>query len=190
MWCIELGVSEGGGGEGGWGGGGKEVSTASHDWSKVLMGERSHPPCEGWQGNVAGGNGFSQSAETEGRSLGAAVRHGAVSLPPPPNSVATVRAKGVEIFTVSVCLFLLQRHQRSWREETVWFLFFKQTLQLQVHSYMYSFILSFPIPTSVCLGSWKMTKTKIFDCFFFFVFVYIIEYYFSLDHLSETEESS
>lgn len=49
------------------------MSTASHNWSKVLMGERSHPPCEGWQGNVAGGNGFSQSAETEGRSLGAAV---------------------------------------------------------------------------------------------------------------------
>lgn len=46
------------------------MSTASHDWSKVLKGERSHPPCEGWQGNVAGGNGFSQSAETEGRSLG------------------------------------------------------------------------------------------------------------------------
>lgn len=42
------------------------------------MGERSHPPCEGWQGNVAGGNGFSQSAETEGRSLGAAVPYRAV----------------------------------------------------------------------------------------------------------------
>lgn len=82
MWCIELGVSVGGGGGGrGWGGGGKEVSTASHDWSKVLMGERSHPPCEGWQGNVAGGNGFSQSAETEGRSLGVAVPHSAVRLP-------------------------------------------------------------------------------------------------------------
>lgn len=53
------------------------MSTASHNWSKVLMGERSHPPCEGWQGNVAGGNGFSQSAETEGRSLGGrlAARH-------------------------------------------------------------------------------------------------------------------
>lgn len=49
------------------------MSTASHNWSKVLMGERSHPPCEGWQGNVAGVNGFSQSAETEGRSLGAAL---------------------------------------------------------------------------------------------------------------------
>lgn len=57
------------------------MSTASHNWSKVLMGERSHPPCEGWQGNVAGGNGFSQSAETEGRSLGAAVPHRAVRLP-------------------------------------------------------------------------------------------------------------
>lgn len=57
------------------------MSTASHDWSKVLMGERSHPPCEGWQGNVAGGNGFSQSAETEGRSLGVAVPHSAVRLP-------------------------------------------------------------------------------------------------------------
>lgn len=45
------------------------------------MGERSHPPCEGWQGNVAGGNGFSQSAETEGRSLGATVPHRAVRLP-------------------------------------------------------------------------------------------------------------
>lgn len=67
--------------DGGGGGGSKEVSTASHDWSKVLMGERSHPPCEGWQGNVAGGNGFPQSAETEGRSLGAAVPHSAVRLP-------------------------------------------------------------------------------------------------------------
>lgn len=57
------------------------MSTASHNWSKVLMGERSHPPCEGWQGNVAGGNGFSQSVETEGRSLGAAVPHRAVRLP-------------------------------------------------------------------------------------------------------------
>lgn len=57
------------------------MSTASHNWSKVLMGERSHPPCEGWQGNVAGGNGFSQSAGTEGRSLGAAVPHRAVRLP-------------------------------------------------------------------------------------------------------------
>lgn len=57
------------------------MSTASHNWSKVLMGERSHPPCEGWQGNVAGGNGFSQSVETEGRSLGAAVPHHAVRLP-------------------------------------------------------------------------------------------------------------
>lgn len=57
------------------------MSTASHDWSEVLMGERSHPPCEGWQGNVAGGNGFSQSAETEGRSLGAAVLHLTVRLP-------------------------------------------------------------------------------------------------------------
>lgn len=57
------------------------MSTASHNWSKVLMGERSHPPCEGWQGNVAGGNGFSQSSETEGRSLGAAVPHRAVRLP-------------------------------------------------------------------------------------------------------------
>lgn len=57
------------------------MSTASHNWSKVLMGERSHPPCEGWRGNVAGGNGFSQSAETEGRSLGAAVPHRAVRLP-------------------------------------------------------------------------------------------------------------
>lgn len=54
----------------------EEERTASHNWSKVLMGERSHPPCEGWQGNVAGGNGFSQSAETAARSLGA------VRLPP------------------------------------------------------------------------------------------------------------
>lgn len=58
------------------------MSTASHNWSKVLMGERSHPPCEGWQGNVAGGNGFSQSAETEGRSLGAAVPRRTVSCRP------------------------------------------------------------------------------------------------------------
>lgn len=42
------------------------MSTAGHNWSKVLMGEWSHPPCEGWRGNVAGGNGFSQFAETEG----------------------------------------------------------------------------------------------------------------------------
>lgn len=42
------------------------MSTASHNWSKVLMGEWSHPPCEGWRGNVAGGNGFSQFTETEG----------------------------------------------------------------------------------------------------------------------------
>lgn len=51
-------------------GGGKEVSTASHNWSKVLMGEWSHPPCEGWRGNVAGGNGFSQLAETGGGGVG------------------------------------------------------------------------------------------------------------------------
>lgn len=47
------------------------------------MGEWSHPPCEGWRGNVAGGNGFSQSAETEGGggSLGATVAHRTVRLP-------------------------------------------------------------------------------------------------------------
>lgn len=64
-------------------GGGKEVSTASRNWSKVLMGEWSHPPCEGWRGNVAGGNGFSQSAETGGGggSLGATAAPRTVRLP-------------------------------------------------------------------------------------------------------------
>lgn len=64
------------------------MSTASHNWSKVLMGEWSHPPCEGWRGNVAGGNGFSQFTETEGGvgwgvggSLGATVAHRTVRLP-------------------------------------------------------------------------------------------------------------
>lgn len=68
------------------------MSTASHDWSKVLMGERSHPPCEGWRGNVAGGNGFSQSAETEGEIIrgcrGAQCSPFTPTLPAPP-----VRAK-------------------------------------------------------------------------------------------------
>lgn len=61
------------------------MSTASHNWSKVLMGEWSHPPCEGWRGNVAGGNGFSQFAETEGwggGSLGATVVRTALSVYP------------------------------------------------------------------------------------------------------------
>lgn len=33
------------------------MSAGCHNWSKVLMGERSHPPREGWQGNVAGEGG-------------------------------------------------------------------------------------------------------------------------------------
>lgn len=80
------------------------MSTASHDWSKVLMGERSHPPCEGWQRNVAGGNGFSQSAETEGRSLGAAAPHLTVRLPRLCESPLSEQGCGD---THCVCLFFL-----------------------------------------------------------------------------------
>lgn len=77
------------------------MSTGSHNWSKVLVGERSHPPCEGWLGNVAGGNGFSQSPETEGRSLGAA----APSVYPDSASVSC-QSRDVETLIVFVCLFL------------------------------------------------------------------------------------
>lgn len=81
MWCIELGVSEGGG----WIGFEEE---AVRRWALPAMTgqgahgrKKGHPACEGWQGNVAGGNGFSQSTETEERSLGAALPHWAARLP-------------------------------------------------------------------------------------------------------------
>lgn len=62
--------------------GGKEVSTGSHNWSKVLMGERSHPPCEGWRGNVAGGNGFFSVRWNRGEIIrGPRLLHRAVRLP-------------------------------------------------------------------------------------------------------------
>jgi len=78
------------------------VSTASHNWSKVLMGERSHPPCEGWQGNVAGGNGFSQSAETWGSGGGSL---GAAAPSVYPDSASDSCQSGdVETLIVFVCL--------------------------------------------------------------------------------------
>lgn len=123
MWCIELGVSEGGGWTGCWGGGGKEVSTASHNWSKVLMGERSHPPCEGWQGNVAGGNGFSQSAETEGRSLGAALPRGTVRLPQLCQRFLWEQGRR-DTHCVCVCLFSVELPVWLQRGESVWLFFF------------------------------------------------------------------
>lgn len=79
------------------------MSTASHNWSKVLMGERSHPPCEGWQGNVAGGNGFSQSAETEGRSLGAAVPRRTVPSVYPDSASVSCRSTGARTLVLFVC---------------------------------------------------------------------------------------
>lgn len=81
------------------------------------MGERSHPPCEGWQGNVAGGNGFSQSAETEGRSLGAAVPHSAVRLPLLCQRLLSEQRCGD---THCICLSVfLWRWQRCSEEATV-----------------------------------------------------------------------
>lgn len=81
------------------------------------MGERSHPPCEGWQGNVAGGNGFPQSAETEGRSLGAAVPHSAVRLPRLCQRLLSERWWGD---THCICLSVfLQRRQRNSKEDRV-----------------------------------------------------------------------
>lgn len=48
--------------------------------------ERDRARCEGWQGNVAGGNGFSQPTGTEGRSLGGGCRP---SLSPSPCCAST-----------------------------------------------------------------------------------------------------
>lgn len=93
------------------------MSTASHDWSKVLMGERSHPPCEGWRGNVAGGNGFSQSAETEGRSLEAAAALSAVRLPRLCRRLLSEQSCE-DIHCICLDVFL-RRQQRNSKENTV-----------------------------------------------------------------------
>lgn len=98
------------------------MSTASHNWSKVLMGERSHPPCEGWQGNVAGGNGFSQSAETEGRSLGGC--RAAPRRPFTPTLPASPVRAGMWRHSLCLSVCFLWRWQRCSKEARVFDYYF------------------------------------------------------------------
>lgn len=86
------------------------MSTASHNWSKVLMGEWSHPPCEGWRGNVAGGNGFSQFAETDGvggwGTIISGGHRGAPHCPFAPTPPASSwRTRDAETLIVLLCVF-------------------------------------------------------------------------------------